>query len=83
VLSDASTGVELGGAALLLCAGIVLGLKINTIINLTILAFEIASAIAEAVPTFGASLAEIPVFREITKRIINAIINEAINAIMG
>lgn len=83
VLSDASTGVELGGAALLLCAGVVLGLKINTIVNLTILACEIASALAEAIPTFGASLAEIPVFKEITNRIINAIINEAVNAIMG
>ncbi len=83
VLGDASTGVELGGAALFLCAGVVLGLKINTIINLTILAFEIASAIAEAVPTFGASLAEIPVFKEITQRIINAVINEAVNAIMS
>jgi hypothetical protein len=83
VLGDASTGVELGGAALMLCGGITLALKINTIVNLTILAFEIASAIAEAIPTFGASLAEIPVFKEITSRIINALVNEAINAIMS
>jgi hypothetical protein len=83
VLGDAATGVELGGAALFLCAGVVLALKINTIVNLTILAFEIAEAIATAVPTFGASLAEIPVFREITSRIVQAIINEAVTAIMG
>ncbi len=83
VLADASTGAELGGAALMLCAGVVLALKINTIVNLTILACEIAEAIATAVPTFGASLAEIPVFKEITDRIIQAIINEAVNAILG
>ncbi|HEU5266434.1 MAG TPA: hypothetical protein VFU35_07020 [Jatrophihabitans sp.] len=83
VLADATTGVELGGAALMLCAGVVLALKINTIVNLTILACEIAEAIATAVPTFGASLAEIPVFKEITDRIIQAIINEAVNAILG
>ena len=34
-------------------------------------------------PTFGASLAEIPVFKEITNRFINAIINEVVNAIMS
>jgi hypothetical protein len=83
VLGDAATGVELGGAALLLCGGVVLALKINTIVNLVILACEIAEALATAVPTFGASLAEIPVFQEITNRIIQAIINEAVNAIMG
>jgi hypothetical protein len=83
VLGDATTGVELGGAALMLCAGVVLALKINTIVNLTILACEIVEAIATAVPTFGASLAEIPVFKEITDRIIQAIINEAVNAILG
>ena len=83
VLADASSGVQFGGAALLLCAGVVLALKINTIVNLTILACEIAEAIATAVPTFGASLAEIPVFKEITDRIIQAIINEAVTAIMA
>jgi hypothetical protein len=83
VLGDASTGVELGGAAMLLCAGVVLALKVNTIINLAVLAAEIIQAIATAVPTFGASLLEIPVFKEIANRIIGAIINEAVTAIMG
>lgn len=83
VLGDASSGVEVVGVALYACAGLVLGLKINTIINLVILACEIVEAIATAVPTFGASLAEIPVFKEIAQRIINAIINEVVNAIMS
>jgi hypothetical protein len=83
VLSDATTGVQVGGAAILFCAGLVLALKINTIINLIILAVEIAEAIATAVPTFGASLAEIPIFKEICQRIIGAIVNEVIMAIMG
>jgi hypothetical protein len=83
VLGDAATGVEVGGAALLLCAGVVLALKINTIVNLVILAAEIIEALATAVPTFGASLAEIPVFKEITDRIVQAIINEAVTAILG
>jgi hypothetical protein len=82
VLSDTATGVAAGGAALLVCAAITLALKINTIVNLVILAIEIAQAIATAVPTFGASLAEIPAFKMITQRIIGALINEATAAIM-
>ena len=83
VLGQASTGVESVGAAMYCAAGLVLGLKVNTMINLVTLLCEIVSAIAEAAPTFGASLAEIPVFKEITNRIINAIVNEAVNAILS
>lgn len=83
VLGDAVVGVELGGAALLLCAGVVLGLKIYTIVNVTILIFEIIEAIATAGPTFGASLLEIPVFKEVCSRILQGLLNEAITAIMG
>ncbi|WP_460604130.1 WXG100-like domain-containing protein [Jatrophihabitans fulvus] len=83
VLGDAQLGVNLGGAAMLLCAGVVLTLKICTIVNITILIVEIAQAIATAVPTFGASLAEIPVFKEITSRIVQALINEAVMAVLG
>ena len=83
VLGDASTGVEVVGASMYAGAGIVLGLKINTMVNLITLLCEIISAIAEAAPTFGASLAEIPVFKEITNRIINAIVNEACNAVLS
>lgn len=83
VLGEAAVGVQVGGGAILMCAGIVLALKINTIINLAILLAEIISAIAEAAVTFGASLAEIPIFKEITQRIIQAIINEAVTAILS
>jgi hypothetical protein len=83
VLGDASTGVEIVGAAMFASAGLVIGLKINTIINLIVLLCEIAEAIATAPVTFGASLAEIPVFKEIAQRIINAIINEAVMAILS
>jgi len=83
VLGDAGTGVQVVGGALFVAGGIVIGLKVNTMINLITLMCEIISAIAEAAPTFGASLAEIPVFKEITNRIINGIVNEVVNAIMS
>jgi hypothetical protein len=83
VLAQATAGVQFVGGALFACGGIVLALKINTIVNLIILAVQIAQAIATAPVTFGASLAEIPVFKAIMSRIINAIINEAVVAILA
>jgi hypothetical protein len=53
------------------------------IVQLTILAIEIIEALATAPETFGGSLLEIPVFKEIQQMFINAIINEVINAILG
>ncbi|MCY1144062.1 hypothetical protein OWR29_39215 [Actinoplanes sp. Pm04-4] len=58
-LAMAATGAQIIGADLLVCAGIVLALKINVIAQLTILAIQIAQAIATAVVSFGASLLEI------------------------
>jgi hypothetical protein len=83
ILDKGATAGHALGAILMVCAAIVLALKINVIVQLTILLMEIIEAIATAGPTFGASLAEIPVFKEIQQMIINAIINEAVNAILG
>ncbi|KAB2369602.1 WXG100-like domain-containing protein [Actinomadura montaniterrae] len=82
-LEDARTAAQIIGAGLLVCGGIVLGLKINTIVQLALLAAEIAQAIATAPETFGASLAEIPIFKEITGAIIDQLINLALDAILN
>ncbi|WP_131737603.1 WXG100-like domain-containing protein [Actinomadura roseirufa] len=81
-LEDARTAGQLIGAGLMVCAAIVLALKINTIVQLALLAAEIAQAIATAVPTFGASLAEIPIFKEIASLIIDQLISMALEAIL-
>ncbi|QFG22478.1 hypothetical protein [Actinomadura sp. WMMB 499] len=83
VLEDAATGATLVGAAFFLCAGIVLALKINVIIQLIMLAIAIAQAIATAVVTFGASLAQIPIFKEIVRFAIEMLIDQAISALLG
>lgn len=82
VLQDGSTASTLVGAGMMICAGIVLALKINVIVQLTILAFQIAQAIATAVVTFGASLAEIPIFQQISRLIVNELINQVINQLL-
>jgi hypothetical protein len=82
-LGNAATAAAGIGIGLMACAGIVLALKINTIVQLTTLAIEIAQAIATAPLTFGASLLEIPAFKEVTGLAINLLINIALGAIMG
>ena len=82
-LRHAAVGVDAGAAAIYVTAGITLALKVNTIVNLTILAVEISEAIATAPVTFGASLAEIPVFKEVTSRFIQLVVNEAVNAVLA
>jgi hypothetical protein len=82
-LMNAATGGEGIGIGLMVCAAIVLALKINEIVNGTTLLIETASAVAEALPSLGTSLLEIPVFKEITGKLINLAISLAMNAVMG
>lgn len=81
-LRDGADGANLIGVGLLVAAGIVLTLKINVIVQLTMLAIEIAQAVATAPETFGASLAEIPIFKEITGLIINELLSYAVSAVL-
>jgi len=46
--------------------------------QLAILAVEIAQAVATAAPTFGASLAEIPIFQQLTRTIVGNLVQDAI-----
>lgn len=64
-------------------AGLVLALKINVIVQLSILVIEIVQAIATAAVTFGASLAEIPIFKKLTDIAINLILSQAIEALLA
>jgi len=82
-LEDFTTAANVIGAGLMVCAGIVLALKINVIVQLVMLAIEIAQATAEAIVTFGASLLEIPIFKEITGMIVDELIDLALQAILN
>ena len=71
------------GACVFVCAGVVLALKINVIVQLTILLIEIIQAIATSVPTCGASLLEIPAFKKLTDMLINFLISKAMEVLLG
>lgn len=82
-LTDGGSGAALIGAGLLICAGIVTVLKSSVIAELIQLVVDIATAIAEAFETFGASLAQIPIVKELTQKAIGLVQNTATNAVMA
>lgn len=71
------------GIGLFVAAGIVLALKINVIVQLVLLAIQIAQAIAAAPATFGASLGWVPIAKQIAGFIIEMLIDQAIGALLG
>lgn len=82
-LTDNGTGADIVGAGVMICAGIVLALKINVIVQVTITIISIASAIASAFVTFGASAALVPLLREACKRLLDYLLGEAIGKVLN
>jgi hypothetical protein len=83
VLGDSSTASTLVGTGMVIVGAIVLALKIQVIVQLVTLAIQIAQAIATAVVTFGASLAEIPIFQQISRQIVGMLIDQVINQLLS
>ncbi|MFD9701774.1 hypothetical protein [Lentzea sp. NPDC059081] len=82
-LEDGATASSLVGAGLYVAGGVVIALKIAVVVQLAMLAVQIAQAIATAVPTFGLSLLEIPVFKEITSILVDQAIDLAISQVLN
>jgi hypothetical protein len=83
ILDSSSTASTLIGAGMAVCAAIVLALKVQVIVQLVTLAIQIAQAIASAVVTFGASLAEIPIFQQITRILVGKLIDQVIGRLLN
>ncbi|MEV6343272.1 hypothetical protein [Actinoplanes sp. NPDC051851] len=82
-LPDYANAAMLVGTGMIICAAIVLVLKIQMIVQLVILVIEVAQAIATAIATFGASLAEIPIFQTITREIVGMLIDQVISELLN
>jgi hypothetical protein len=82
VLKESSTASTLLGAGMCIVGAIVLALKIQVIVQLVQLAIQIAHALAMAAPTFGASLSWIPIYEQISQRIVGMAIDQVINKLM-
>ena len=61
----------------------IIALKVAFVVNLVALAVQIATAVASAAVTFGASLAWIPVAKEIARRLLELALNLALEHLMG
>jgi hypothetical protein len=83
ILGDSSTASTVLGAGMAICGAIVLALKIQMIVQLVTLAIQTAQAIAMAVPTFGASLAEIPIFQQICRTLVGKLIDQVIGKLLN
>jgi hypothetical protein len=77
-LRDGVPAATLTGTGLVICGMIVLALKISVIVQLVILAIQIAQALATAAVTFGASLAEIPIFQQLARTVVSNLFQEVI-----
>jgi len=82
-MSRNGTGGDIIGAGLMVCAGIVLALKVNVIVQVTLTLISIATAVASAFVTFGASAAVVPLLREACKRLLDYLLDQAIAKVLG
>jgi hypothetical protein len=76
VLEDICKAMVVAGTGMMIVGGIILLLKIGIIHQLVILAMQIAQAIAKAPATWGASLAEIPIYQQISRKLIDRLVEE-------
>lgn len=83
VVGDLRPASGIVGGSLFVIAGLVIALKVVVVVQLVLLAIEIAEAIAAAVPTFGASMSLIPLMELITQRAIAFAINFALEKLLG
>ncbi|GAA1686146.1 hypothetical protein GCM10009830_37050 [Glycomyces endophyticus] len=78
LLQEGAVGMYLTGAALMVCAAVVLALKIAVIVQLAILAVQIAAAIAAAAATFGIASAALPALYALGRKIVADLLQEAV-----
>lgn len=76
-------GANIMGGCLFLVGAAIIALKIAFVVNLVATVIQIASAIAAAVPTAGASLGWIPVAKILCQKLLEMAINYGINQLMG
>lgn len=83
VVTDLGSASGIIGGCLFVIGGLVIALKVLVVVQLVALAIQIASAIAAAVPTCGASLGWIPVAKLIAGRAIQFAINFTLEKLLS
>ncbi|MDO5286294.1 MAG: hypothetical protein Q4G45_05660 [Actinomycetia bacterium] len=83
VTKNLAVAGNITGGCLMLIGAAVIALKIAFVVNLVSFAIQVASAIAAAVPTAGASMSWIPIARLIAQKAIEFAINLGIEKLLG
>lgn len=81
--TNLATAATITGGCLYTVGVAIIALKVAFVVNLVALAIQVASAIAAAAATFGASMAWIPVARLIAQKAIEFAINLGVEALLG
>jgi hypothetical protein len=83
VLKDAASAAQLVGAGMCVISAIILALKMQMITQLVQLMIQTLHAIAMATPTFGASLSWIPIYNQITSRLVGMLIDQVVGRLLN
>ncbi|MGJ6979005.1 hypothetical protein ACSDQ9_00530 [Aestuariimicrobium soli] len=83
VAQKLSLGANILGGCMFLVGAAIIALKIAFVVNLVATVIQIASAIAAAIPTCGASLGWIPVAKILCQKLLEMAINFGISKLMG
>lgn len=83
IVKNLGTAATITGGCLIAIAMAIVALKVVFVVNLTIFAIEVASAIAAAIPTFGASMSLIPIAEIVAQRAVQYGISLGIEKLMG
>jgi hypothetical protein len=83
VMQDAANAAQLIGTGMCVISAIILALKTQMIVQLVQLMIQTLHALAMAVPTFGASLSWIPIYNQITSRLVGMIIDQVVGKLLS
>jgi hypothetical protein len=83
VLKDAANAAQLIGTGMCVISAIILALKVQMIVQLVQLMIQTLQAIAMAVATYGASLSWIPIYNQITSRLVGLLIDQVVERLLN
>jgi hypothetical protein len=83
IMKDAASAAQLIGTGMCVISAIILALKMQMIMQLVQLMIQTLHALAMATPTFGASLSWIPIYNQITSRLVGMLIDQVVGRLLN
>jgi hypothetical protein len=83
ILHDAAKAAQIIGTGMCVISAIILALKTQMIVQLVQLMIQTLQAIAAAAATWGASLSWIPIYNQITSKLVGMIIDQVVQKLLN